>query len=41
MRTGQRHIILSGKVKGKYRTILAQPYPAALCAEIVSLMKKQ
>jgi len=41
LRTGQRHIILSGKVKGKYRTILAQQYPAALCAEIVSFMMKR
>ncbi|CAE8630360.1 unnamed protein product [Polarella glacialis] len=34
-RTGQSHIVLSGKVDGKYRTLLAQPYPKLLCEELI------
>ena len=39
-RIGQSHLITSGKFNGKFRTILAQPYPAPLCHELIHNLRR-
>lgn len=36
VRSGKRHVLLSGKVKQTYKTLIAQPYPFELCHDLMS-----
>ena len=37
--SGRRHVVLKGKDKhGRYRTLVAQPYPQSLCAALALLV---
>ena len=38
-RTGERHVELRGLDNGRFRTLLAEPYPRRLCTRLVSCFK--